>query len=712
MNNFSTKQLNSSIAKMINGTLSLGLLVLLLLGSTNVLANTLKDISFSALPGNRVQVTLMLDEPVGKPASFSTDNPARIAIDLENTSSALPKKSKTIGIGMARSVTAIEAGNKTRVVLNLVSATSHSIRTENNLVVVDIGAGTGSGSSTASSQVTAVSASAAGAAGASSSSVDGIDFRRGDEGKGEVIIKLSDDNAIVDMRTEGGKLVLEVLDSKLDGSLARKLDVADFATPVKSIETTSKGNNVRIEVDATGDYDHLAYQLDDSYVLEVRPMSKQEIEQAKQEKRIFTGDRLSLNFQDIEVRSVLQLLADFTGLNMVVSDTVTGNVTLRLKNVPWDQAMDIILRTKGLSMRQTDNVVLIAPTQEITSWEKNELEAKKEIRDLAPLRSELIQINYAKAEDMAALLKQEGNQLLTPERGNVTVDVRTNSLLVQDTGEKLEEIRELLSKLDIPVRQVMIESRIVSATDDFMKDIGVRFGMTQDKNQEIGASRFGTITGSLPGLDWSGAPATVQPRLVDNGDLLVDLLPAASFGGIDFVLGNIGAHILSLELEAMQQEEKGEIISNPRIVTSDKNTAVIKEGVEIAYQSAADGGGTDTEFKEAVLKLEVTPQITPDDRVLMELSISKDAATLVAGSVEPAISKQEVETTVLVDNGETVVLGGVFERTTNTAVGKVPVFGDLPYVGFLFRQTQTVNDNRELLIFVTPKIIRESLKLQ
>jgi len=709
MNNFSTKQFNSSIAKMINGTLSLGLFVLLLLGSTGALANTLKDINFSALPGNRVQVTLMLDEPVGKPSSFSTDNPARIAIDLENTSSALPKKSKTIGIGMARSVTAIEAGNKTRVVLNLVSAVSHSVRSENNLVIVDIGSGVGSATSGASSQVMAAPASSSASA---SSSVDGIDFRRGDEGKAEVIIKLSDDDAVVDMRTEGNKLVLEVLDSKLDGSLARKLDVADFATPVKSIETKSKGNNVRIEVDATGDYDHLAYQLDNSYVLEVRPMTKLEVEQAKQEKRIFTGDRLSLNFQDIEVRSVLQLLADFTGLNMVVSDTVTGNVTLRLKNVPWDQAMDIILRTKGLSMRQTENVVLIAPTQEITSWEKNELEAKKEIRDLAPLRSELIQINYAKAEDMASLLKQEGNQLLTPERGNVTVDVRTNSLLIQDTGEKLEEIRDLLAKLDIPVRQVMIESRIVSASDDFMKDIGVRFGMTQDKNQEIGASRFGTVTGSLPGLDWSGAPASVQPRLVDNGDLLVDLLPAASFGGIDFVIGNIGAHILSLELEAMQQEEKGEIISNPRVVTSDKNTAIIKEGVEIAYQSAADGGGTDTEFKEAVLKLEVTPQITPDDRVLMELSISKDAATLVAGSAEPAISKQEVETTVLVDNGETVVLGGVFERTKTQAEGKVPLFGDLPYVGFLFKQTRTVDENRELLIFVTPKIIRESMKLQ
>lgn len=704
--NISIKQLNRSIAKKINRTLSLGI-VLLLMGSTTAWANILKDINFSSLPGNRVQVTLILDEPLAKPTSFSTDNPARIAIDLENTSSALSKKSKTIGVGMARSVTAIEAGSKTRVVLNLVSSVSHSIRSEGNLVVIDISGGSGSGTATSSTQVTAAANNISGAA---SGAVKGIDFRRGDEGKGEVIIELSSDDAVVDMRTEGDKLVLEVIDSQLDSRLARKLDVADFATPVKSIETTAKGNNVRIEVNATGEYDHLAYQLDNSYVLEVRPMTKQEIDQAKQEKRIFTGDRLSLNFQDIEVRSVLQLLADFTGLNMVVSDTVSGNVTLRLKNVPWDQAMDIILRTKGLSMRQTENVVLIAPTQEITSWEKNELEAKKEIRELAPLRSQLIQINYAKAEDMAALLKQKGNQLLTPERGNVTVDVRTNSLLVQDTGEKLEEIRELLAKLDIPVRQVMIESRIVSATDDFMKDLGLRLGMAQIKPQQI-ANRYDyTVGGSLPGLNEIENP--VNPRIIDNGELLVDLLPAASFGGIDFVIANIGAHLLTLELEAMQQEEKGEIISNPRVITSDKNTAIIKEGVEIAYQSAADGGGTDTEFKEAVLKLEVTPQITPDDRVLMDLSITKDAATIVAGSPEPAISKQEVETTVLVDNGETVVLGGVFERTRTKAQAKVPVFGDLPYVGILFRQTRTVDENRELLIFVTPKIVKETLKLQ
>ncbi len=708
-NYFSKQQFNELIAKTYKGTLSLGL-ILLMLGSTGVLANTLKDISFSALPGNKVQVILTLDEAISKPASFSTDNPARIAIDLENTSSSLPKKSQTIGIGMARSVTAIEAGNKTRVVLNLVSAVNHSIRTENNLVVVDI---SGSGAATAITQVTAAAGSVNSAA---TSSVQGIDFRRGDEGKAEVIVQLSNDDAIVDMRTEGNKLVLEVIDSRLDSSLARKLDVTDFATPVKTIETTAKGNNVRIEVDATGDYDHLAYQLDNSYVLEVRPMSKQEIEQAKQEKRIFTGDRLSLNFQDIEVRSVLQLLADFTGLNMVVSDTVTGNVTLRLKNVPWDQAMDIILRTKGLSMRQTENVVLIAPTQEITSWEKNELEAKKEIRELAPLRSELIQINYAKAADMAALLKQEGNQLLTPERGNVTVDVRTNTLLVQDTGEKLEEIRDLLAKLDIPVRQVMIEARIVSATDDFTKDLGVRMGLKQDKHQLDGEINHENLSfsGSLvgPNIDPTNIDLQSTNGTNTSQDLVVDLAPAAAFGGLDFVLARLGSHILALELEAMQQEEMGEIISNPRVITSDKNTAVIKEGVEIAFQSAADGGGTDVEFKEAVLKLEVTPQITPDDRVIMDLNISKDAATLVAGSAEPAISKQEVETSVLVDDGETVVLGGVFERSKSKAVGKVPVFGDLPYIGFLFKQTRTVDDNRELLIFVTPKIIKESLKLR
>lgn len=709
MNQHFTQQLAGSIASLrtkrrASGVLGKSLvlaLVLTLLSSGTLLANTLRDISFNALAGNRVQVVLTLDEPVERPASFSTDNPARIAIDLENTTSALAKKSQTIGVGMARSVTAVEANNKTRVVLNLVSAVSHSIDTQGNMVVVDISGGAGAGTATTSTQVTA--ADSAMVSTQPTSQVTDIDFRRGDEGKGEVVIMLSNDDAIVDMRSEGGKLVLDVIDSRVSNELSRRLDVSDFATPVQSIETRQEGGNVRIKVDAIGDYDHLAYQLDDAYVLEVRPMTKKEIEQAKLEKRIFTGDRLSLNFQDIEVRSVLQLLADFTGLNMVVSDTVTGNVTLRLKNVPWDQAMDIILRTKGLSMRQNDNVVLIAPTQEITNWERNELEAKKEIQELAPLRSELVQINYAKAADMASLLKQEGNQLLS-ERGNVTVDIRTNSLLIQDTGDKLEEIRDLLASLDVPVRQVMIESRIVSATDNFGKELGVRLGLEQEESYNAGPDGEDQldVSGSLPGA--------IDGRTA--GDLVVSLpIAGAAMGGIDLVLASIGSNILSLELEAMQMEDQGEIISNPRVITADKNTAIIKEGVEIAYVSS-DGDTVNTEFKEAVLLLQVTPQITPDDRILMDLLITKDAATIVPNSSEPAISKQEVETTVLVDNGETVVLGGIFEQTKNKAEGRVPLFGDLPYVGFLFRNQQIVDDNRELLIFVTPKIIKETLKLQ
>ncbi len=700
MNHFYRKQFVGLIAQLRAGMVVRKLpvaLVFLLLGYSTASANTLRDISFSALPGNKVQVILTLDEPVTKPASFSTDNPARIAIDLENTNSALAKKSQSIGVGMARSVTAVEAGDKTRVVLNLVSAVSHSISSEGNQVVVDISGGSGSGTSTTSTQITAADSGMVSTA--PTSMVKVIDFKRGESGKAEVIINLSNDDAVVDMRTEGGKLVLEVIDSQLGEDLSRKLDVSDFATPVQSIETRQTGNNVRIEVDAIGDYDHLAYQLNESYVLEVRPMTKKEVEQAKLEKRIFTGDRLSLNFQDIEVRSVLQLMADFTGLNMVVSDTVTGNVTLRLKNVPWDQAMDIILRTKGLSMRQTDNVILIAPTQEIANWEKNELEAKKEIRELAPLRSELVMVNYAKAADMADLLKQEGNQLLTPERGNVTVDVRTNSLLIQDTSEKLEEIRDLLSKLDVPVRQVLIESRIVSATDNFGKELGVRMGMSQDPSIDVRGQNL-DISGSLAGsIDGS----TV-------GDILVDLAPSAAFGGIDFVLAKLGNQIISLELEAMEDEGKGEIVSSPRVITADKNTAVIKEGYEIPYSTTSDQG-TETEFKEAVLKLEVTPQITPDDRILMNLLITKDSPEFIPESSEPAIAKQEIDTTVLVDNGETVVLGGVFEKKTSTATSKVPMFGDLPYLGFLFRSTATVDDNRELLIFVTPKIVKESLTM-
>jgi len=506
------------------------------------------------------------------------------------------------------------------------------------------------------------------------------------------------------MRQEAGKVILDVIDSGLAANLSRKLDVSDFATPVKSIETRADGNNVRVQVESVGDYDHLGYQMNDTYVLEVRPMTKQEVELAQMEKTVFTGDRLSLNFQDIEVRSVLQLLADFTGLNMVVSDTVTGNVTLRLKNVPWDQAMDIILRTKGLSMRQTENVVLIAPTLEINSWEKSKLEAQKEIQELAPLRSELIQINYAKAANIAILLKQgtedEDNRLLS-ERGNVTIDERTNSVLVQDTADKIEEIRSLISKLDIPVRQVMIESRIVAADDTYSKDLGARLGLQQDE----------PITGGI----LEGADLSIDGSLAGNidgstaGDLLVDLgTVGAATSGIDFVLATLGRHVLSLELTAMQEEGKGEIISSPRVLTADKSTATIRQGLEKKFETTSSNG-TNTDFREAVLELKVTPQITPDDRVFMNLNISKNNFT---GATGEDIAKREINTNLLVDNGETVVLGGVFEREKRNGTQKVPLFGDLPYVGFMFRQTSKVDDNRELLIFVTPKIVKETLTLK
>jgi type IV pilus assembly protein PilQ len=449
--------------------------------------------------------------------------------------------------------------------------------------------------------------------------------------------------------------------------------------------------------------------------LEFRPLSKREQEARRRAERIYEGDRLSLNFQDIEVRAVLALLGEFTGLNMVVSDTVGGNITLRLRNVPWDQAMDIILKSKGLSMRRTDNVILVAPTEEIAAREKLELESQQQIEELAPLRSELVQVNYAKASDLAVLLKSKENKLLS-ERGSVTIDERTNTLLVQDTAQKLTEIRDLVNKLDIPVRQVLIESRIVLANDDFAKDLGVK----------LGASKVGTsgnhqyiIGGGQPGdLTYpDAAPIGIEnPGGSGNQGLLVNLpqtLSGSRGGSINFVLGKLGSHLLRLELSAMQQEGRGEIISSPRVITSDQNRATIKTGREIPYQEASSSGATSVSFKEAVLQLDVTPHITPDDRVMMDLKVNKDSpdfSNLVLGV--PPVNTNEVQTSVLVDNGETVVLGGVFERDRSTTRESIPFFGDLPAVGVLFRQTQEQDNNSELLIFITPKILKDTLTLR
>ena len=681
---------------------------------SDALAGQLQDISFSALPGNRVEIVLTTSEPLAEPTSFTTDNPARIAIDLAKTGSALAQKVTPVAIGMARSVTVIEAGDRTRVVINLLEQVPHEIRTEGNRLIVSIGAGSGAGSMSSAGAPQAAVAASRNVVGRAGMTLDNIDFRRGTQGEGRVEIQLSDPSIVVDMRQQGERVVLDFMDARLPEQLARTLDVMDFATPVKTIETRPDGRNVRMSVATSGEFEHLAYQANNTYTVEFRALTRQEKEARLKAQQVYEGDRLSLNFQDIEVRAVLQLLADFTGLNMVVSDTVAGRITLRLKNVPWDQAMDIILKTKGLSMRRNDNVVLVAPTEEIAAREKLELESQQQIEELAPLRSELVQVNYAKAADLAALLKSSDNKLIS-ERGSVSIDERTNTLLVQDTAAKLSEVRALVNTLDVPVRQVLIESRIVIANNDFARDLGVKLGASgvATRNDAVGI-----IGGGLEGdLDASSvAGPFISTGGGDNENLLVNLpqtLAAGSGGAVNLVLGKLGSYLLRLELNAMQQEGKGEIVSSPRVITSDQNKAVIKQGVEIPYQEATSSGATSVSFKAAVLQLEVTPHITPDDRVIMDLKLNKDNPDFTRAVLGvPPVDTREVETSVLVDNGETVVLGGVFERTKSSNIQRVPFFGDLPYVGFMFKQEQIQDENSELLIFVTPKILKDTLTLR
>jgi type IV pilus assembly protein PilQ len=702
-----------------------GLLFLLILWGLPLMAMagpSLERIDFSALPGDKVQITLGLSEPVDEPSSFVTENPARISFDFAGVSSALGFKTKLIGVGPAHSITALEAGNRTRIVINLSSLVGYKTEVLDSKIMITLDVsnqGVGSSASMAQEPSPAVMNSEdtqeAETAGAGYG-VANIDFRRGEAGEGRILVTLGNPSIPVDVREQGGKIIMEVFKATIDSALIQSLDVMDFATPVSKIETKPVGENVVIEISPTGEYDYLAYQANEIFAVEVRSLTKQEKELLLKERLVFTGDRLSLNFQDIEVRAVLQLLADFTGLNLVTSDTVDGRITLRLKNVPWDQALDIILKSKGLTKRQVDNVIMVAPTEEVAAREQLELESLQKIEELAPLRSDFIQVNYAKAQDLADLLKSEENRLLS-ERGNVTVDVRTNTLLIQDTSAKLEDIRRLLQKLDIPVRQVLIESRIVIANNDFAKDLGVRFGTNFDGSFD---DNYTLIGGALEGH--LNNTSNFAPGIENNGDdgddadreaLMVNLPVNSASGGLNFLVGKVGSYLLQLELSAMQTEGRGELISSPRVITSDQTQATIKQGVEIPYQALTASGATRVAFKEALLKLDVTPHITPDDRVRMDLLINKDNpdySRTVLGV--PPIDTRRIETTVLVDNGETVVLGGVFERNKAKSSEKVPFFGDLPYAGVLFRRNEQVDENNELLIFVTPKILKETLTIR
>jgi type IV pilus assembly protein PilQ len=661
---------------------------------------TLDDISYASLPGDRVQVELKLSGRVDEPLSFAIDNPARVALDLPGVTLNLARKTSDINVGMARSVTAVEAAGRTRVVLNLVKLVPYSLKVAGNSVLLTL-----EDAETAASPALATATRMAGRA-AARGTIENIDFRRGGEGEGRVIVTLSEPSIVVDTQEEGGRIIVEFINAEVPEQLQRRLDVVDFATPVQTIETVQRGNNVRMTILPDGLYEHLAYQSDDVFALDVKPISEAEEETARKDKFGYTGERLSLNFQNIEVRAVLQLIADFTGLNLVASDTVTGNLTLRLKNVPWDQALDIILKTKGLAMRQTGNVILVAPSEEIAAREKLELESQKQIEELAPLRSEFVQINYAKASDIATLLKAKGNSLLT-DRGNVSVDARTNTLLVRDTAEAIDGVRVLVARLDVPVRQVLIESRIVIADDSFNRDLGVRFGVSNADTINTGTPpRDFFAGGGLEGqTDFGGRVTPFAGG--SNESLLVDLPIGAPSGSLAVALVAIPDFILQLELQALQLEGRGEVLSNPRVITSNQREAVIEQGTEIPFQEATSSGATSTSFKKAVLSLKVTPQITPDERVIMDLAVNQDTVGREFGGV-PSIDTREVTTQVLVDNGDTVVLGGIFEQTKRKDEEKVPFFGDLPYLGFLFKTTSVRDDKTELLIFVTPKILEDA----
>jgi type IV pilus assembly protein PilQ len=558
----------------------------------------------------------------------------------------------------------------------------------------------------------------------SAAAVDKVDFRRGADGAGRILVSTSDPRVQASLKQEGGRIVIDFPNTTLPDAYAKRFDVVDFATPVSSFDVTRTANGTRIVVAAAGDFEQLAYQSDRDYVLEVRPRPKVAV--VDPSKREYKGERLTLNFQDIETRAVLQLLAETSGQNIVVSDTVQGNVTLRLQNVPWDQAMDIVLRTKGLDKRQEGNVIFVAPTDELQAREKQMLESQKAITELSPVRTEYLQVNYAKASDLAGLIQSKGKSSLLSDRGSVTVDERTNTLLLADTAERLADIRRLVSTLDIPVKQVLIEARIVIVNDTFSRELGVKFGSafvgnygSDDGLMWVGNNGLNTVNGTGPTISPNGPGGVgVDGNSVVTGpapDRYLVNLPIAN-PALKLAMTLLDSdYVVDLEITAAQREGRGEVISAPRVITANGQEAYIEQGREIPYQESASSGATTTQFKKAVLSLTVTPQITPDDRLILDLKVTKDSVgqfvPSATGGLVPSIDTREITTQVLVNDGQTVVLGGILETDNRDDVTKVPFLGDVPGLGVFFRSKAKREEKNELLIFVTPKILREGANI-
>lgn len=677
---------------------TLGFSLWIALVSPMVMAASLKALDVAALPGDRVELKLSFDGPPPQPKGYTTESPARIALDLPGVTSQLANRNLDLGSGNARTATVAEAKDRTRLIVSLTQLAPYSTRVEgNNLFVV-----VGQGASATAPRPAAVAPRAATAAAAParpaaqrSRAIRGVDFQRGTEGEGNVVIDLSDPTIAPDIQEHDGKIILSFARTQLPEKLRVRLDVKDFATPVQFVNAALTGDRTVISVEPSGTFDYSTFQTDNKLTVSVRPMSIDDLQNRNADGQAYVGDKLSLNFQDIDVRSVLQLIADFTNLNLVASDTVQGGITLRLQNVPWDQALDLVLKTKGLDKRKIGNVLLVAPADEIAARERQELESQKQIAELAPLRRELLQVNYAKAADIAKLFQSVTSaEAKVDERGSITVDERTNNIIAYQTQDRLDELRRIVAQLDIPVRQVMIEARIVEANVDYDKSLGVRWGGSVQNKGNWNASG---VNGSSSTIGTPGSTGTNSP-FVDMGTV-----NNTSGIGIAFITDNV---LLDLELTAMEKTGNGEIVSQPKVVTSDKETAKILKGTEIPYQEASSSGATSVSFKEASLSLEVTPQITPDNRIIMEVKVTKDEPDYLNKVQDvPPIKKNEVNAKVLVNDGETIVIGGVFSNTQSKVVDKVPFLGDVPYLGRLFRRDVVSEKKSELLVFLTPRIM-------
>ncbi|MBN9427753.1 MAG: type IV pilus secretin PilQ [Burkholderiales bacterium] len=706
-------------------------------------ANSIESVN-SAQQGNVTYLRIALKGALSAaPAGFSVSNPPRIAFDFLDTENAAGRSSIELPQGDVRSVSIVQAGNRSRVVLNLKRPLSYNTSVEGNTLIVALEPIAAAGQAQSATAYTFAKP----ADGAQQHSLRDVDFRRGKDGEGRVVVELSDSGVGVDIRQQGPTIVVDFPRTALPENLRRRLDVADFGTPVKNVRTFENNGGTRLVIEPEGQWEHNAYQSETQFVVEVKAVREDPNRLIAGSQPGYRGDRLSLNFQNVDIRALLQVIADFTGLNIVTSDAVSGNLTLRLKDVPWDQALDIILQSKGLDKRKNGNVIMIAPAEEMAAKEKLDLESRQQIAEIEPLRTETFQLNYQKAEVLQKLLSDERQRVLS-KRGSVVIDQRTNKVFVQDTGTRLEDVRRVIAQIDVPVRQVLIEARIVEADDRFTRNLGVRLGFN-DKRSTIyqttsvvdpvtgqptafnypvygAGSRIGgvysTISGNLSGVtDLSsqngstleGINALGLGRSTATANTNFVNLPAASISGASpasFAISLFGSSLtrfLNLELSALEADNRGKVISSPRVLTANQSKAVIEQGKEIPYQQATSSGATAIQFKKAVLKLEVTPQITPEGSVILAVEVSRDnAAELLPTGV--AIDTRRVQTQVLVENGGTVVIGGIYEQTERNRVNKVPFLGDIPVVGNAFKNTERTNDRTELLVFLTPRVVTDT----